>query len=109
MDRKKSQEFFIKRNLGVSGVFMNTVEEIVLFVIMRGKNDKVNDALENLESALVSRWVAGINSCFTHRIKLGRVLLNSFSIENLAVMLADLEVLLVMLGQDDLLLVVAQL
>ena len=45
----------------------------------------------------------------TYRVKLSRVFLNSLGVKNLAVVLANLEVLVVMLSEHDLLLIVSQL
>ena len=45
----------------------------------------------------------------TYRAKLGRILLDRLCIQNLSVVLANIKVLVLMLGKDDLLLVVSQL
>jgi hypothetical protein len=48
MNCEELQQMSIGGNLSVSGISVNTVEEIRLLIIVRGKDDIVNDALENL-------------------------------------------------------------
>lgn len=48
MDGEQLQKLGVERNLGISGVAVDAVEEIVLFVVMGREDDKVDDALEDL-------------------------------------------------------------
>jgi hypothetical protein len=40
-------------NLGVTRVALNTVDEVGLLVVVRGEDDEVNDALEDLENLVI--------------------------------------------------------
>lgn len=51
MDGEEPEKLSVSRNLSVAGVLVDAVEEIVLFVVIGGQNDKVNDSLQNLENS----------------------------------------------------------
>jgi hypothetical protein len=46
--REEFQELGVQRNLRVPCISVDSVEEIVLLIIVGGEDDEVDDALENL-------------------------------------------------------------
>jgi hypothetical protein len=45
---EEAEKLGIERDLGVSGVSVYALKEVVLFVVVWGKDDKINDALQDL-------------------------------------------------------------
>lgn len=48
MNSKESQKLCFSWNFGVACIFVDSVEKIVLFVVIGSKDDKVDDALQDL-------------------------------------------------------------
>lgn len=48
MDSEELEQLSVQGDLGIPGVAMDSVEEVMLFVVVGCKDDKVDDALENL-------------------------------------------------------------
>jgi hypothetical protein len=53
MDGEELQKLSIEVDLSIPGVFMDSVKEVGLFVIIWSENDIVDDALENLNMLVV--------------------------------------------------------
>lgn len=75
---------------GVAGVGVDAVEEVGLFVVVRGEDDVVDYSLQD-------------------GVELVWGVFNGFGVEDLAIVLADVEVFVVVFGEGDLLFVVAEL
>jgi hypothetical protein len=73
------------------------VDKVRLLVVIGCEDDEVNDALENLR-LLVKR---NIRTCGTYSSEFLGVLLDCLCVENLSVVLADVEILVVVLGQGN--------
>jgi hypothetical protein len=82
------------------------VDKVGLLVVVGRENNKVDDALEDLPCLSVE---VKVSSRQTYSSELVGVLLDRLGIQDLPVVLADIEVLAVVLGQGDLLLVVPEL
>ena len=54
MNGEEFEELCIERNLVDSGVFLYAVEEVGLFVVVRGKDDIVDDSLKDLKKLEMS-------------------------------------------------------
>ena len=76
-------------DLGIPGVEVDAVEQIGLFVVVGGEEDVVDYPLEDGAELI---WVG----------------LDGFGVEDLAVVLADVEVFVFVFGEGDLLLVVTE-
>lgn len=70
MDGEQLQKLGVERNLGISGVAVNAVEKIVLFVVVGCEDDKVDNALEDLAPSAYVRVDFRKN---TYGVKLSRV------------------------------------
>jgi hypothetical protein len=82
------------------------VDEVRLLVVVRCEDDEVDDALEDLETCQHSR---SSHKGFTYRPELVGVFLDGLRVQDLSVVLADIQVLVVVLRQRDLLLVEPEL
>lgn len=49
VDSKESEKLSLRGDFCIAGVLVNSVEEIVLLVVVGGEDDKVDDALQDLE------------------------------------------------------------
>ena len=47
---EQSEQLSVERDLRVTGVSKDALQKVVLFVIVRGEDDKVNDALQDLKA-----------------------------------------------------------
>jgi hypothetical protein len=78
VDGKKFEELSIERYLSITDVFLHTVEEVGLFVVVGSEDNVVNDSLQDLNE-LAYRDFEFLSQT-TYRLKLLGVLLNSFGI-----------------------------
>jgi hypothetical protein len=76
VDRKELEELGVDGDLRVSGVPIDSLEEVVLFVVVRRKYYVVDDSLENLIT--ISTWFTGVGLRPGWR-RTGWSLLGSFS------------------------------
>ena len=88
-DGEEFQQLGFVGNLGVAGVGVDAVQEVGLLVVVRGEEDVVDDALED-------------------SVELGWVVFDGGGVEDLAVVFAGVEVVVIVLGEGDLLFVVAE-
>ena len=49
-DGEEAEELLFLRDEGVAGVGVDAVQEVGLFVVVRGKEDVIDDSLEDLET-----------------------------------------------------------
>lgn len=54
MDGEELEKFSVQRDLGIPGVPVDSVEEVVLFVVVGCEDDEVDDTLEDLETLLIT-------------------------------------------------------
>lgn len=92
MDGKQLQQLGILRDLCDSWVLVDSVEEIVLLVVVRGKNDEVDDSLQDLSTHVSPRMIIMWCVREAYGLQLGGVLLYRLGIQHLTVVLADVEV-----------------
>ena len=57
MDGEELEELCIEGNLGVSGIFVDAVEEVGLFVVVGGKDDIVDDSLQDLRELANTKYM----------------------------------------------------